>query len=79
MKKMSVSGKKVLLLTPKKPPLGTSPLHYGDFRSPLGLGFLAAYLEKYGHEVKIIGNHVQEQNIVVNLGALYENVDTCGK
>jgi len=61
-KKTMDSGKKVLLFTPKRPPPGTSPLHYGDFRPPLGLGFLAAYLERYGHEARIIDNYLQEQN-----------------
>lgn len=59
---MEAMGKKILLFTAKRPPLGTSPLHYGDFRPPLGLGFLAAYLTKHGHEAKIIDNYVQEQD-----------------
>lgn len=62
------SGKKVLLFTSKRLPFGTSPLHYGDFRPSLGLGFLAAYLEKYGHKVQIIDHYIEEQNteVVIN-------------
>jgi len=39
------------------PPLGTTALHYGDLRPPMGLGFLAAYLEQHGHEVIIRDNY----------------------
>ena len=45
---------KVLLLTSPRPESGTTPLHFGDNRFPQGLGFLAAYIESHGHEVRLI-------------------------
>lgn len=47
-------SKRVLLLTAPRPRPDYTPLHYGDNRAPQGLGYLAAYLEKYGHDVKIV-------------------------
>ncbi|MDD8011887.1 MAG: radical SAM protein [Acidobacteriota bacterium] len=52
-------SKRVLLMTPPQPPLGTSPMHYGDGRPMLGLGFLAAYIEKFGHRARIIDNFIE--------------------
>lgn len=46
--------KKVLLLTAPRPELGYSPVHYGDNRPPQGLGYLAAYISKFGHKADII-------------------------
>lgn len=46
--------KRVLLLTAPRPRPNYTPLHYGDNRAPQGLGYVAAYLEKFGHEVKIV-------------------------
>ncbi len=65
--KMNTFGKRVLLFTPKRPPFGTTPLHYGDFRPPLGLGFLATYLEQYGHDVRIVDHYLEEQNTVASM------------
>ena len=55
--------KKVLLTTAKKPELGTTALHFGDFRPPLGLGFIAKVLEQNGIEVKIVDNYVRPKNM----------------
>jgi len=55
--------KKLLLMTPPPPPFGTSPMHYGDNRPPLGLGFLAAYIEQFGHDVKIVDNFIYNYDI----------------
>ncbi len=46
--------KRVLLLTAPRPRPNYTPLHYGDNRAPQGLGYVASYLEKFGHEVKIV-------------------------
>lgn len=46
--------KRVLLLTAPRPRPNYTPLHYGDNRAPQGLGYVAAYLEKFGHEVRIV-------------------------
>lgn len=42
------------MLTAPRPSVGDSPLHFGDNRPPLGLGYIAAYLEKHGHQTKIV-------------------------
>lgn len=46
--------KKILLLTAPRPAPTETPLHFGDGRPPLGLGYVAAYLERAGHQVRII-------------------------
>ncbi len=55
--------KRILLITPPPPPIGTSPMHYGDRRPPLGLGFLTAFAEQFGHTVRIVDNLIQEYDI----------------
>lgn len=47
-------SKRVLLLTAPRPRPDYTPLHFGDARSPQSLGYLAAYLDAYGHECKIV-------------------------
>jgi radical SAM superfamily enzyme YgiQ (UPF0313 family) len=64
---MKKSCKKVLLMTSPKAPLGQSPLHYGDFRPPLGLGFLASALRKHGHQARIVDNYIQERDLLAIL------------
>ena len=63
-KKNSLKYKRVMLCTAKKPSPGTTALHYGDLRPPMGLGYIAALLEKYGIEVIIVDNYVEEQDMV---------------
>lgn len=46
--------KRILLLTAPRPPVNETPLHLGDNRPPLGLGYIAAYLNKFGHFANII-------------------------
>lgn len=48
------NSKKVLLLTAPRPSAEETPLHFGDNRPPQGLGYIAAYLEQYGHKTKLI-------------------------
>lgn len=55
--------KRVMLTTARKPEPGTTCLHYGDLRPPLGLGYLAAVLEQNGIEVKIVDNYVSRKNM----------------
>lgn len=45
---------KVLLMTTPRPRQGDSPLHFGCGRPPQGLGFIAANLEEFGHETRIV-------------------------
>jgi len=46
--------KKILLLTAPRPSSNEIPLHLGDNRPPIGLGYIAAYLEKNGHRTNIV-------------------------
>jgi len=46
--------KRVLLLTAPRPRPDYTPLHFGDNRPPQGLGYVAAWLERAGHEVRIV-------------------------
>jgi len=52
--RQKVAPRRVLLLTAPRPRPNYTPLHFGDNRAPQGLGYVAAYLEKFGHEVKIV-------------------------
>lgn len=57
-----VKYKKVLLFNPKKPEPGTTPMHFGDMRPPMGLGYIATVLDESGIEAKIIDNYVNPQS-----------------
>jgi len=46
--------KRVLLLTAPRPRPDYTPLHFGDNRPPQGLGYVAAWLERAGHEIRIV-------------------------
>jgi radical SAM superfamily enzyme YgiQ (UPF0313 family) len=50
--------RRVLLTAATMPPMGTTALHYGDLRPPMGLGFIASFLERHGHEVRICDNYL---------------------
>ena len=50
--------RRVLLTAATLPPMGPTALHYGDLRPPMGLGFIASFLERHGHEVRICDNYL---------------------
>lgn len=52
-----------MLTAARMPHLGTTALHYGDLRPAMGLGYIAAYLEKFGHEVVIRDNYCKPFNM----------------
>ena len=54
--------KRVMLTTARMPDLGTTALHYGDLRPPMGLGYIAALLEQNGIDVVIVDNYVKERD-----------------
>jgi len=45
---------KVLLIAAPRPSTNETALHMGDGRPPMGLAYVSAYLEKFGHETKIV-------------------------
>ncbi len=70
---MNNKSKRILLLTAPRPAVGQTPLHYGDNRPPQGLGFIAAYLEKHGHEARIVDlYHFGSETSEVNPGVQQE-------
>ena len=58
---------KVLLIAAPRPSTNETPMHMGDGRPPMGLAYVSAYLEKFGHETKIVdmyhfgGDHDNEK------------------
>lgn len=53
---------KILLTTPSRPKETDSPLDLVPPMMPLGIGFIAAFLEKKGYEVKILDNFLYASN-----------------
>ena len=57
---------KVLLIAAPRPDSDETAMHMGDGRPPMGLAYVSAYLEKFGHETKIVdlyhfgGGHERE-------------------
>lgn len=45
---------KVLLVAAPRPDSDETAMHMGDGRPPMGLAYVSAYLEKFGHETKIV-------------------------
>ncbi len=58
---------KILLVSAPRPNSDQSAMHMGDGRPPMGLAYISAYVEKFGHETKIIdlyhfgGGHKDEE------------------
>lgn len=55
--------KRVLLTAAKMPPMGTTALHYGDLRPPMGLGYITSFLEQHGHDVRICDNYLSPMDM----------------
>lgn len=55
--------KKIMLVTARKPDPGTSALHYGDLRPPLGLGYIATVLKQNGCDVVIVDNYLKVEDM----------------
>ena len=59
---------KVLLIAAPRPDSDGTAMHMGDGRPPMGLAYISAYVEDFGHETKIIdlyhfgGGHKDEQS-----------------
>jgi len=45
---------KVLLVAAPRPNSDETAMHMGDGRPPMGLAYVSAYLEKFGHETRIV-------------------------
>ena len=58
---------KILLIAAPRPDSDGTAMHMGDGRPPMGLAYISAYVEDFGHETKIIdlyhfgGGHKDEQ------------------
>ena len=58
---------KILLISAPRPNSNQTAMHMGDGRPPMGLAYISAYVEKFGHETKIIdlyhfgGGHKDEE------------------
>ncbi len=55
--------RRVMLTTAKRPGPGTTALHYGDLRPPLGLGYISTFLEQNGVETTIVDNYLNPQDM----------------
>ena len=45
---------KILLIAAPRPDSIQTAMHMGDGRPPMRLAYISAYVEKFGHETKII-------------------------
>ena len=58
---------KILLVSAPRPNSNRTAIHMGDGRPPMGLAYISAYLEDFGHKTKIVdlyhfeGGHSDEQ------------------
>jgi len=58
---------KILLIAAPRPDSDQTAMHMGDGRPPMGLAYISAYVEQFGHETKIIdlyhfgGGHKDEE------------------
>ena len=58
---------KILLIASPRPDSNQTAMHMGDGRPPMGLAYISAYVEKFGHETKIVdlyhfgGGHKDEE------------------
>lgn len=59
--------RRIMLVTARRPDPGTTCLHYGDLRPPLGLGYIATVLDRNGVEVKIVDNYLQRHDMAVEI------------
>ncbi|MFA6318784.1 MAG: radical SAM protein, partial [Elusimicrobiota bacterium] len=74
-----MTPKKVLLLTAPRPSADETPLHFGDNRPPIGLGYVAAALEARKHQVRIVdlyhfGRPASSRNSRVNQEVEFQHV-----
>jgi radical SAM superfamily enzyme YgiQ (UPF0313 family) len=71
---------KILLIAAPRPDSNETAMHMGDGRPPMGLAYISAYVEKFGHETKIIdlyhfgGGHIDEQQGYVKASATISHI-----
>ena len=71
---------KILLIAAPRPDSNQTAMHMGDGRPPMGLAYISAYVEKFGHETKIIdlyhfgGGHIDEQQGYVKASATISHI-----
>ena len=71
---------KVLLIAAPRPDSNETAMHMGDGRPPMGLAYISAYVEKFGHETKIIdlyhfgGGHNDEKQKAMKASATISHI-----
>ena len=71
---------KVLLIAAPRPDSNGTAMHMGDGRPPMGLAYISAYVEKFGHETKIIdlyhfgGGHDDEKQKATKASATISHI-----
>jgi len=71
---------KILLIAAPRPDSNQTAMHMGDGRPPMGLAYISAYLEKFGHETKIVdlyhfgGGHSDEMDGSLNASATIAHI-----
>ena len=71
---------KVLLIAAPRPDSNRTAMHMGDGRPPMGLAYISAYVEKFGHETKIIdlyhfgGGHDDEKQKATKASATISHI-----
>ena len=71
---------KILLIAAPRPDSNQTAMHMGDGRPPMGLAYISAYVEKFGHETKIVdlyhfgGGHIDEQQGYVKASATISHI-----
>ena len=72
--------KKILLIAAPRPDSNQTAMHMGDGRPPMGLAYISAYVEQFGHETKIVdlyhfgGGHDDEKQKAMKASATISHI-----
>jgi len=72
--------KKILLIAAPRPDSNQTAMHMGDGRPPMGLAYISAYVEQFGHETKIVdlyhfgGGHDDEKQKSMKASATISHI-----
>ena len=71
---------KILLIAAPRPDSNETAMHMGDGRPPMGLAYISAYLEQFGHQTQIIdlyhfgGGHDDEKQKATKASATISHI-----